>query len=75
MILKISVSGFTYHLCRKFRMMMNSNFMTVKLSRQGIYDLVWSKPLMHAAKELGLTGVKLPLREHHRSEKAQSKQL
>lgn len=38
---------------------MNSNLMNVKLSRQEIYDLVWSKPLMHAAKELGLTGVKL----------------
>ena len=54
-------------------MMMNSNFMTVKLSRQGIYDLVGSKPLMHAAKELGLTGVKQPLRDHHRLEKSQSK--
>lgn len=30
--------------------------MSVDLTRQELYDLVWSKPIMHAAKQFGISG-------------------
>lgn len=33
--------------------------MSVDLTRQELYDLVWSKPMMHAAKQFGISGVML----------------
>ncbi len=41
--------------------------MSVKLSRQELYDLVWSKPITHASKELGISDVMLGriCRERH----------
>lgn len=41
--------------------------MSVNLTRQELYDLVWSKPMMHAAKEFGISGVMLGriCRERH----------
>lgn len=33
--------------------------MPVNLSRQELYDLVWSKPMMHAAKDFSISGVML----------------
>lgn len=30
--------------------------MSVDLTRQELYDLVWSKPMMHAAKQFGISG-------------------
>jgi len=31
--------------------------MTVDIKRQELYDLVWSTPMMHAAKQFGISGV------------------
>lgn len=41
--------------------------MSMKLSRQELYDLVWSKPITHASKELGISDVMLGriCRERH----------
>jgi hypothetical protein len=33
--------------------------MTVDIKRQELYDLVWSTPMMHAAKQFGISGVML----------------
>jgi len=33
--------------------------MSVDLTRQELYNLVWSKPMMHAAKQFGISGVML----------------
>lgn len=33
--------------------------MSVDLTRQELYELVWSKPIMHAAKQFGISGVML----------------
>jgi hypothetical protein len=33
--------------------------MKVKLSREELYELVWSKPMTHASKELGISDVML----------------
>jgi hypothetical protein len=41
------------------RFIVEGHFMTIKLTRQELYDLVWSKPMIHAAKELGISDVML----------------
>ncbi len=33
--------------------------MAISLSRQELYDLVWSKPMTHVSKELGVSDVML----------------
>jgi hypothetical protein len=33
--------------------------MTKNISREALYELVWTKPLTHAAKDLGISDVML----------------